>query len=32
MARQNITRHDVGDRVRAVESDVFNGLEGSALT
>ncbi|HSP30496.1 MAG TPA: 50S ribosomal protein L3 N(5)-glutamine methyltransferase [Halomonas sp.] len=28
VARQNITRHDVGDRVRAVESDVFSGLEG----
>ncbi|OZT72763.1 50S ribosomal protein L3 N(5)-glutamine methyltransferase [Vreelandella boliviensis] len=28
VARQNITRHDVGDRVRAVESDVFGGLEG----
>lgn len=28
VARQNITRHDVGDRVRAVASDVFNGLEG----
>ena len=28
VARQNITRHDVGDRVRAVESDVFDGLEG----
>ncbi|EHA14070.1 50S ribosomal protein L3 N(5)-glutamine methyltransferase [Halomonas sp. HAL1] len=28
VARQNITRHDVGDWVRAVESDVFSGLEG----
>ncbi|MEA2119450.1 50S ribosomal protein L3 N(5)-glutamine methyltransferase [Halovibrio sp. HP20-50] len=28
VARQNITRHDVGDRVRAVASDVFNELEG----
>jgi len=28
VARQNITRHDVGSRVRAVESDVFSGLEG----
>ncbi|WP_447957539.1 50S ribosomal protein L3 N(5)-glutamine methyltransferase [Vreelandella sp. EE7] len=28
VARQNITRHDVGGRVRAVESDVFDGLEG----
>ncbi len=28
VARQNITRHDVGDRVRAVESDVFDSLEG----
>ncbi len=27
VARQNITRHDVGDRVRVIESDVFNGLE-----
>ena len=28
VARQNITRHDVGDRVRAVASDVFSGLAG----
>lgn len=28
VARQNITRHAVGERVRAVESDVFSGLEG----
>ena len=28
VARQNITRHDVGDRVRVVESDVFSGLAG----
>lgn len=28
VAKQNITRHDVGDRVRAVKSDVFSGLEG----
>ncbi|WP_346797496.1 50S ribosomal protein L3 N(5)-glutamine methyltransferase [Halomonas sp. Bachu 37] len=28
LARQNITRHDVGQRVRAVQSDVFDGLEG----
>ncbi|MCB8888654.1 50S ribosomal protein L3 N(5)-glutamine methyltransferase [Vreelandella malpeensis] len=28
VAKQNITRHDVGDRVRAVESDVFDALEG----
>lgn len=28
VARQNITRHDVGNRVRAVESDVFSGLKG----
>ncbi|MFB9865810.1 50S ribosomal protein L3 N(5)-glutamine methyltransferase [Vreelandella sulfidaeris] len=27
VSRQNITRHDVGDRVRVIESDVFNGLE-----
>ncbi|NYS61037.1 50S ribosomal protein L3 N(5)-glutamine methyltransferase [Vreelandella salicampi] len=28
VARENITRHDVGERVRAVESDVFDGLAG----
>ncbi|WP_075879814.1 50S ribosomal protein L3 N(5)-glutamine methyltransferase [Vreelandella massiliensis] len=28
VARENITRHDVGDRVRAVASDVFDGLTG----
>ncbi|WP_422822466.1 50S ribosomal protein L3 N(5)-glutamine methyltransferase [Vreelandella azerica] len=28
VARENITRHAVGDRVRAVESDVFQNLEG----
>lgn len=28
VARLNITRHDVGDRVRAVISDLFAGLEG----
>jgi len=28
VARRNITRHDVGERVRAVASDVFAGLEG----
>ncbi|MGP9499492.1 MULTISPECIES: 50S ribosomal protein L3 N(5)-glutamine methyltransferase [unclassified Halomonas] len=28
VARENITRHDVGDRIRAVASDVFDGLEG----
>lgn len=28
VTRENITRHDVGDRVRAVASDVFDGLEG----
>ncbi|MCS2608905.1 50S ribosomal protein L3 N(5)-glutamine methyltransferase [Halomonas dongshanensis] len=28
VARQNITRHDVGDRVRAVASDVFDDLVG----
>ncbi|QFU02485.1 50S ribosomal protein L3 glutamine methyltransferase [Halomonas sp. THAF5a] len=28
VARQNITRHDVGERVRAVESDLFAGLAG----
>ncbi|ALM51775.1 50S ribosomal protein L3 N(5)-glutamine methyltransferase [Halomonas huangheensis] len=28
VARANITRHDVGRRVRAVSSDVFAGLEG----
>ncbi|WP_344703095.1 50S ribosomal protein L3 N(5)-glutamine methyltransferase [Halomonas cibimaris] len=28
VARENITRHDVGDRVRALESDVFDGLGG----
>jgi len=28
VARENITRHDVGERVRAVESDLFNGLAG----
>ncbi|WP_311954656.1 50S ribosomal protein L3 N(5)-glutamine methyltransferase [Halomonas garicola] len=28
VAKENITRHDVGDRVRAVEADVFDGLAG----
>ena len=28
VARENINRHDVGRRVRAVHSDVFDGLEG----
>ncbi|SEM12198.1 50S ribosomal protein L3 N(5)-glutamine methyltransferase [Halomonas daqiaonensis] len=28
VARENITRHDVGERVRAVESDLFAGLAG----
>ncbi|WP_431025955.1 50S ribosomal protein L3 N(5)-glutamine methyltransferase [Halomonas sp. H5] len=28
VARQNISRHDVGDRVRAVESDLFANLVG----
>ena len=28
VARENITRHDVGERVRAVASDVFDGLAG----
>ncbi len=28
VARQNITRHDVGDRVRAVAADLFAGLAG----
>ncbi|MDZ7853608.1 MAG: 50S ribosomal protein L3 N(5)-glutamine methyltransferase [Halomonas sp.] len=28
VARQNISRHDVGERVRAVESDLFAGLAG----
>jgi ribosomal protein L3 glutamine methyltransferase len=28
VARINITRHDVGERVRAVESDLFDGLPG----
>ncbi|MDN6298150.1 MAG: 50S ribosomal protein L3 N(5)-glutamine methyltransferase [Halomonas sp.] len=28
VARENITRHDVGERVRALESDVFDGLAG----
>ncbi|PSJ20745.1 50S ribosomal protein L3 N(5)-glutamine methyltransferase [Halomonas sp. ND22Bw] len=28
VARQNIARHDVAERVRAVESDLFAGLEG----
>lgn len=28
VARENITRHEVGERVRAVESDVFDSLEG----
>ncbi len=28
VARENITRHDVGERVRALESDVFDGLSG----
>ncbi|WP_275287908.1 50S ribosomal protein L3 N(5)-glutamine methyltransferase [Halomonas elongata] len=28
VARQNVNRHDVGDRVQAVASDVFDGLEG----
>ncbi len=31
VARQNITRHDVGDRVRAWESDVFSGLQGQTF-
>ncbi|KPQ23134.1 MAG: protein-(glutamine-N5) methyltransferase, ribosomal protein L3-specific [Halomonas sp. HL-48] len=28
VARQNITRHDVGERVRALEANVFDGLAG----
>lgn len=28
VARMNISRHDVGDRVRVVASDVFGGVEG----
>jgi len=31
VARENITRHAVGDRVRAVESDVFQSLEGQCF-
>ncbi len=28
VARQNISRHDLGDRVQAIESDLFSKLEG----